>query len=298
MKKAHSFSQVLAIGFATGAIILSSAMPMRAQSTNDKEIDLSGLSSHVSETTSLKHHALPANTPVSRAQHGETSNLHTVSPAANAATAGLESSVRYTGDLSYQGGSVVEYAQSHAIYLYSTSAGCTTPACWGRPATFLQRLGESDFIHVVDQYIGNSADDRYTVGGGFFGFLPAASPTAPLVDADMAFIAHEAAQAAGQTGYGHIFHIFLPPGQDECFDAPSGVCYSPDVPATFFFCAYHTSADFLDGTHVLYTVEPYQNVSGCNVQPGTPNGELVDSTMNSLSHETFEGSSAYLVILR
>jgi len=30
-----------------------------------------------------------------------------------------------------------------------------------------------------------------------------------------------------------------------------------------FFCGYHSSADFKDIGHVLYTVEPYQNVSGC-----------------------------------
>jgi hypothetical protein len=39
---------------------------------------------------------------------------------------------------------------------------------------------------------------------------------------------------------------------------------------------------------VLYSVEPYQNVGGCSVRPGTPNGQLVDSTNNTLSHETFE----------
>ena len=39
---------------------------------------------------------------------------------------------------------------------------------------------------------------------------------------------------------------------------------------------------------MLYTVEPFQNVSGCSVRPGTPNGQLIDSTDNVLSHETFE----------
>jgi len=39
---------------------------------------------------------------------------------------------------------------------------------------------------------------------------------------------------------------------------------------------------------VLYTVEPYQNVGGCQVESGTPNGELVDSTASVLSHETIE----------
>jgi len=35
-------------------------------------------------------------------------------------------------------------------------------------------------------------------------------------------------------------------------------------------------------------VEPFQNVNGCNVQQPSPNGSLVDSTMDVLSHELFE----------
>ncbi|HEV2715369.1 MAG TPA: hypothetical protein VGU64_08915, partial [Terriglobales bacterium] len=40
-----------------------------------------------------------------------------------------------------------------------------------------------------------------------------------------------------------------------------------------------------------YTVEPFQNVLGCQVpfsSPTPPNGQLADSTNNSLSHEFFE----------
>jgi hypothetical protein len=39
---------------------------------------------------------------------------------------------------------------------------------------------------------------------------------------------------------------------------------------------------------VLYSVEPYQNLPGCWVEDGTPNGRLVDSTNDVLSHELFE----------
>jgi hypothetical protein len=73
-----------------------------------------------------------------------------------------------------------------------------------------------------------------------------------------------------------------------CFDNTFTVCYSPDIPASFVFCAYHNSVDFKDIGHVLCSVEPYQNVPGCGVRPGTPNGHLIDSTNNSLSHETTE----------
>jgi hypothetical protein len=43
---------------------------------------------------------------------------------------------------------------------------------------------------------------------------------------------------------------------------------------------------FSDLGHVLYTVEPYQDVPGCQVATPTPNGDLVDSTASVLSHET------------
>jgi len=260
-------------------------MPMQAQSATDTQLSIRGMKS---VPTLLRHHAKPANTQAARARRTETATMHTASPAASAASPLGESPTRYPGDLTYQGGNVVEYAQHHPIYLYSTSAGCTSPSCWGRPATFLQNLGESSLIHVTDQYTGNSADNRYTLGGGFFANIGPSSPTAPFLDAQMASLAYQASLLTGQSGYGHIYHIFLPPGQDECFDATSGECYSPDVPATFYFCAYHGSADFPDGTHVLYTVEGFQDVDGCSVEPGTPNGQLVDSTMSVLSHETFE----------
>jgi hypothetical protein len=116
-------------------------------------------------------------------------------------------------------------------------------------------------------------------------------PAKPFTDADMQAIVHAVVVSRAddddhdhhyRTGYGHEHHVFLPPGQDECFDSTFSVCYSPDLPSTFFFCAYHSSMDFPDIGHVLYSVEPFQDVNGCNVRAGTPDGQLVDSTNNVL----------------
>src|SRR5262249_29156911 len=89
-------------------------------------------------------------------------------------------------------------------------------------------------------------------------------------------------------GYDKIYNLFLPRGQDTCFDSRN--CYSPDVWASFTFCAYHSSMNVPDAVgniiHVLYTVIPYQNVVGC--QRFGPNGPLIGSTNSTLSHETFE----------
>ena len=55
------------------------------------------------------------------------------------------------------------------------------------------------------------------------------------------------------------------------------------------FCAYHGSVTFFDIGHVIYTVEPYQNIPACNV-PGFSD-ELELSTASSLSHEFFESQT-------
>jgi hypothetical protein len=63
--------------------------------------------------------------------------------------------------------------------------------------------------------------------------------------------------------------------------------YSLDNLSSFFFCAYHGGADFTDIGHVLYSVEPFQDVDGCSVRPGTPNGQLIFDQQRPLAL-TFE----------
>ena len=70
------------------------------------------------------------------------------------------------------------------------------------------------------------------------------------------------------TGENDIYDIFLPPGTDECINAPGTFpCYSPDNPPTFAFCGYHTSVTFNGVGHALYTVEPYENVPDAVFRP-------------------------------
>ncbi len=54
------------------------------------------------------------------------------------------------------------------------------------------------------------------------------------------------------------------------------------------FCAFHASVDFTDIGHVLFSLEPYPNVPGCSVAKPSPNGRLIDSTADVLSHELIE----------
>ena len=95
----------------------------------------------------------------------------------------------------------------------------------------------------------------------------------------------------GGGGYKNMYHLFLRLGQDMCFGPDD--CYSPDNPDAFTFCAYHASMDTTDAVgkplHVVYSVMPFQNVSGCDViSEPFPNGKVADSTNTTLSHEIFE----------
>jgi hypothetical protein len=249
------------------------------------------------EAKVVYRHARPANTPAGATlRQKEIADRESFGAASGKAPAGAapaavtdNDQLRFPADLTFNGGAVVRVAETHAIFLLPNGS-CPIAKCWGNPEGFLQDLRISEFIHITDQYVGTSTNNRYPVGAHLNVSYKPTPKTAPLTDADMRAVVHQAIVGTfkGESGYNHIYHVFLPPGQDECFTAKGGVCYSPDVPATFIFCGYHSSVDFADIGHVLYSVEPFQNVSGCSVRPGTPNGQLVDSTNNTLSHETFE----------
>jgi hypothetical protein len=188
--------------------------------------------------------------------------------------------VRSIGTLTYQGGPTVLSAVEHAIYLIPSNGACPNVAtCWGNPEQFLRDLGRSEFIHVTDQYVGTTANGRYTVGVS--GHDNYTIPANPLIDTDIQAIVHNmVTKDGGLSGYGHEYHVFLPPGQDECFDNSYTVC------ASNAFCAYHSSVDFSDVGHVIYSVEPYTNVLGC--QALQPDGSTPPTQNSILSHELIE----------
>lgn len=272
-------------------VMLVVAIAAHAQSPSPDELTIQLTPADQSAALAAKvgaHHAMPAHN-----QAGQSLRARQIAerrPMNNASDEGgpVAKILRYPGDLTYEGGQLVKSAESHVIYLQrQLGDDCAIAACWGDPEGFLRDLGKSDFMHVIDQYVGLHDANRYTVG--FHATVHYASQATPLLDSDIAAFVHAVAARTGATGYHHIYHVFLPPGQDECSDPPfSTSCYSPDNPATFEFCAFHESVDFPDIGHVLITVHPYANVPGCQLQPGTVNGQLVDSTDNAINHETFE----------
>jgi len=243
-----------------------------------------------SSAARIYKHAQYARTPAGIAARNQ-SHVSRPAPAATAAASGIANDdfTQNPGDVTYQGGPTVQYTESHAVYL-NPHHECTIAGCWGDPERFLRDLSDSGFIHLLDQYAGLHAPGRYTVGSR--AVLHDALPENPLSESDLIAILHGVVAKTGAAGYGHIYHLFLPPGVDTCFDAPyNNECYSPDNPANFVFCAYHDSVTFTDlGQHVLFTVEPWQGpTSGCEDSPvGAPNSQLIDSTDDTLSHETFE----------
>jgi len=251
-------------------------------------------------TSNLNLHVLPANTPAGKGlsdrQFGPAfQKAKTKARSHSMGTPTVPAPGFYPSDLDYFGGPVVTRMSSHPVYVNASSCGGVA-SCWGNPEGFLRDLGNSEFIRLTDQYTGTHGE--YEVGQHV---NTTATPTMDsngltvLEQSILIGIVHDAAVALGVTspGYHHEFHVFLPKGIDTCFpnstnSGDSTVCYSPDNPATFFFCAYHGSVDFNDIGHVLLSIEPYQNVPGCQSAPPNPNGMLADSTNSVLSHETIE----------
>lgn len=191
----------------------------------------------------------------------------------------------YPADLVYFGGPLLTDATSHNIYVNTEPSAITST--WGNPEGFLSDLGNSSFIHLTDQYTYDfNPGVRYPVDHNKY--ILGASGYGVMTDTDMQFFAYIFARQTSQSGLNHIFHIFLPPGQDVCFDDSDSSCYSPDNYSTWSFCAYHGAFTASDIGTILYTVEPFQDVPGCAVQTPSPNGQLADSTNSVLSHETFE----------
>lgn len=212
-----------------------------------------------------------------------TVDKRTVMPGARAEGGGGGGVINSPFDLTPFGGPVVTHARNWNIYV-----NCSTTAadCWGTgslsPASFLRDLNRSSFIHVVDQYLDQSAGFQFPTSE--LGLdLPLSGDSATIDD--IYSIVFSAAAFTNSGGYTNIFHVFLPQGTDMCI--VPGVCYSPDQPDSWVFCAFHGSVDFGPGQHVLFSVEPYQAVPGCQLPGKTPHG-VIDATASTLSHEFFE----------
>ena len=209
--------------------------------------------------------------------------------APQARVVGSAANVNSPFDLSWHGGKVMASGTSYNVYLNCESSAT---GCWGSsglsPKDFLLDLAGSHMVHIADQYVDSAkmvalqpfaTGRRYDVQelSGNFAF----NQSVAQID-DIFAIVFAAAQHTGKDGYTAIYHVFLPQGTDMCISPTA--CYSPDNPNTFVFCAFHGSVDFIGGPHVLFSVEPYQAVSGCQF----PQQSVISATASTLGHEFFE----------
>ncbi|HET9406007.1 MAG TPA: hypothetical protein VFO39_02100 [Candidatus Sulfotelmatobacter sp.] len=280
---------------ALAAVPLFATIPIQAQEEEPLHLDITTADS-LAATYSVSHlrtHMMAASTKAGRTIFsGQGLSSPAFVPRAVSKTTTTASTALtvvpapgfYGEDLVFFGGQVVKTAKVHPLYMNVSSCG-TVATCFGNPVQFINDLSNSTFMHITDQYVGVTTANRYPAG-------TAASASVPLLvsnvlgQADILAAVHTAAKTLG-TGYGHIYHVFLPSGVDTCFDLTS-ICYSPDSPPSFLFCAYHASVTFSDIGHVLFTVIPFQNVQFCNSAPPNPNSSLIDSTNSVLSHEEIE----------
>lgn len=262
------------------SVFLFAAGTLSAQSNSSLQTSISG--SDMASASSASHawyRITPASTPAGKKLSKSQLTNRNLSSVPTLPQPGF-----YPADLVNHGGPVLTSAEQNPIY-FDCPAGPTS--CWGNPTSFLTRLNNSAFIHLTDQYVGTTANYRYPVGPSVK--INQTLQTNVLYLNDILTILHAAATklSIASGGYGNILHIFLPQGIDTCFDLTT-ICYSPDNPPSFRFCAYHGSVVFNDIGHILFSVEPYQNVPGCQVASPSPNGLLVDSTASTLSHELIE----------
>lgn len=167
------------------------------------------------------------------------------------------------GGLSYYGGPTLATATIYNIYVNNTAS------YWGDPGTFFTNWnagGSTTFEHLLDQYTsGSSALNRYPYGGGI---QVSYNTSSQLSDQDMYNIIHPVAAQYG-TGYTHVYHVYFMQGVQQCSTVAGG-CYA----VSGGYCGYHSSVNFSDIGHTIYSFEGYQNIPGCNA----PSGTVADST--------------------
>lgn len=190
----------------------------------------------------------------------------------------------YPADLGYYGGPLVSSA-SYINFYWGESDSST----WGYPDSYEYYLNNGTMSEVLDPYVGNATKTKgwwpnasiYWYGGSPGSLIY----TSQIATEVQALATYDRANRGAGLNYTNIYHVFLPPGTDTCFDNPASGCYNPDgkAPGPFNFCGYHTYTQLSDGTVVLFTVEPYESVGGCSTGAGTSN-----DTANVLGHEIAE----------
>jgi hypothetical protein len=193
----------------------------------------------------------------------------------------------FPNDMAYFGGPVLA-SVSQVNYYFVADDG----SLWGFPAKYESDLNKSPMVELLDRYTFQPQSSGHWPVAKYYWRRNRPAP-ALLYDSDIAAevqtLAAEDVAAGRQSSasFSTVYHVFLPPGTDACFDNPANGCYSPDgsAPGPFAFCGYHSYTTLPSGQSVVYDVEPYANVKGCSQSEASTE---VQDQANTLGHEFAE----------
>jgi hypothetical protein len=194
-------------------------------------------------------------------------------------------------DMGYYGGPVLATVSQVNVYWANDNG-----SIWGFPATFEVAYNTSNMIELLNHYTFQAKSNGHWPVASYYWYFPGGGPGSLIYDnqvqAEVQALAANDVTNGRQTGvsWSTIYHVFLPPGTDECFNPASNGCYNPNglAPGPFAFCAYHGYTRLASGEYVAYDVQPYAEVNGCE-QSGQ--GVEAQDQANVLSHETSEAIS-------
>jgi hypothetical protein len=193
----------------------------------------------------------------------------------------------FPNDMAYFGGPVLA-SVSQVNYYFVADDG----SLWGFPAKYESDLNKSPMVELLDRYTFQPQSNGHWPVAKYYWRRNRPAP-ALLYDSDIAAevqtLAAEDVAAGRQASasFSMIYHVFLPPGTDACFDDPANGCYNPDgsAPGPFAFCGYHSYTTLPSGQSVVYDVQPYAHVDGCTQSETSTEAQ---DQANALGHEFAE----------
>ena len=114
-------------------------------------------------------------------------------------------------DLTYNGGPVIKAATNYVVYV-NCVAPATPGTCWGNgtvaPANFLRDLNGSEYLRLVNEYIGAEARLMFPVAAPLRTTAIFANPKRATLQEIQHIVADAITASGGATGYAGMYHIF------------------------------------------------------------------------------------------
>jgi hypothetical protein len=202
-------------------------------------------------------------------------------------------------NLAYHGGQVMHSNTTYALFWQPT--GYSTPFPTGYKdlidtyfADVAAASGLSSNVYASDTQYYDSVNGniayKSTYGGGFLdtqaypttgNCVDPNQPANPcLTDTQLqAEVARFVSANSLPTGIGAIYFVFTPPGVSSCDVQFGGQCSFNS------FCAYHSNTSTDPATTLLYTDQPFPDLTGCGSGDYPHNDAEGDSQLNLISHE-------------